>query len=107
MFKDHCVEGSQLFAIALSIDEVVDGFAGGQCPDDHVCIVIWSGTDFSWNPVETLDVPAREKTNLADKVAVLAQGQLMAFDTPAKVRENPQVQSAYLGVQVEGRSSHA
>jgi len=44
---------------------------------------------------------------LADKIAVLAQGQVMAFDTPDKVRQNPQVQSAYLGVQAQGRTAHA
>ncbi len=35
--------------------------------------------------------------NLADRIAVLEQGQLIAFDTPAAVRANPQVQRAYLG----------
>jgi branched-chain amino acid transport system ATP-binding protein len=34
---------------------------------------------------------------LADKVAVLAQGEVIAFDTPAAVRANPRVQAAYLG----------
>ena len=35
--------------------------------------------------------------NLADRIAVLVQGELIAFDTPANVRANPQVQQAYLG----------
>ncbi len=34
---------------------------------------------------------------LADKIAVLVQGQIMAYDTPEKIRANPQVQAAYLG----------
>lgn len=34
---------------------------------------------------------------LADRIAVLAQGELIAFDTPDKVRANPLVQQAYLG----------
>jgi len=34
---------------------------------------------------------------LADKIAVLVQGQIIAYDTPSKVRANPQVQAAYLG----------
>jgi branched-chain amino acid transport system ATP-binding protein len=35
---------------------------------------------------------------LADQVAVLVNGRLIAFDTPDAVRANPQVQQAYLGV---------
>lgn len=34
---------------------------------------------------------------LAHKIAVLVQGELLAFDTPAAVRANPAVQQAYLG----------
>jgi branched-chain amino acid transport system ATP-binding protein len=34
---------------------------------------------------------------LADKIAVLVYGEVIAFDTPDKVRANPQVQEAYLG----------
>jgi len=34
---------------------------------------------------------------LADKIAVLAQGELIACDSPAAVRSNPIVQAAYLG----------
>jgi branched-chain amino acid transport system ATP-binding protein len=34
---------------------------------------------------------------LADRIAVLVYGQVLAFDTPDAVRENPQVQAAYLG----------
>jgi branched-chain amino acid transport system ATP-binding protein len=34
---------------------------------------------------------------LADKIAVLDQGELLAFDTPDAVRANAQVQEAYLG----------
>lgn len=39
---------------------------------------------------------------LADKIAVLVYGELLAFDTPAAIRANPKVQSAYLG-EVEGK----
>jgi branched-chain amino acid transport system ATP-binding protein len=35
--------------------------------------------------------------DLADKIAVLVYGQVIAFDTPDAVRANPQVQEAYLG----------
>ncbi|MEY5099831.1 MAG: hypothetical protein RJA36_2550 [Pseudomonadota bacterium] len=34
---------------------------------------------------------------LADRIAVLAQGELIAFDTPAAVRADARVQQAYLG----------
>ena len=37
---------------------------------------------------------------LADKIAVLVYGQIIAFDTPDKVRANPRVQEAYLGTAV-------
>ena len=39
---------------------------------------------------------------LADKIAVLVQGQIMAYDTPEQIRANPQVQAAYLGTALEG-----
>ncbi|MEY8690193.1 MAG: ABC transporter ATP-binding protein [Leptothrix sp. (in: b-proteobacteria)] len=35
--------------------------------------------------------------DLADRIAVLVQGELIAFDTPAAVRADPRVQQAYLG----------
>jgi len=34
---------------------------------------------------------------LADKIAVVVYGELLAFDTPQAVRNNPRVQEAYLG----------
>jgi branched-chain amino acid transport system ATP-binding protein len=34
---------------------------------------------------------------LADKIAVLVYGEVIAFDLPEKVRANPRVQEAYLG----------
>lgn len=34
---------------------------------------------------------------LADKIAVVVYGEVIAFDRPEKVRANPQVQQAYLG----------
>ena len=37
---------------------------------------------------------------LADKIAVLVYGQVIAFDTPEKVRANQRVQEAYLGSAV-------
>jgi branched-chain amino acid transport system ATP-binding protein len=37
---------------------------------------------------------------LADRVAVLVYGEIIAFDTPDAVRANPRVQEAYLGAPV-------
>ncbi len=37
---------------------------------------------------------------LADKIAVVVYGEVIAFDTPEKVRANQRVQEAYLGSQV-------
>ena len=34
---------------------------------------------------------------LADRIAVVVYGQVIAFDTPAAIQANPQVQAAYLG----------
>jgi branched-chain amino acid transport system ATP-binding protein len=34
---------------------------------------------------------------LADKIAVLVYGEVIAFDVPEAVRANPRVQEAYLG----------
>ncbi len=39
---------------------------------------------------------------LADRIAVLVYGELIAFDTPERVRANPRVQEAYLGAAVAG-----
>lgn len=37
---------------------------------------------------------------LADKIAVVVYGEVIAFDTPERVRANPRVQEAYLGSAV-------
>ena len=45
---------------------------------------------------------------LADKIAVLVYGEVIAFDTPDAVRANPRVQEAYLGsVLAESQSAGA
>ncbi len=48
---------------------------------------------------------------LADKIAVVVYGEVIAFDTPEAVRANPRVQEAYLGSvladeQAAGAASH-
>ena len=37
--------------------------------------------------------------NLADRISVLVYGEVLATDTPDRIRENPAVQAAYLGAQ--------
>lgn len=37
---------------------------------------------------------------LADRIAVVVYGEIIAFDTPERVRANPRVQEAYLGSSV-------
>ncbi len=37
---------------------------------------------------------------LADRVSVLLYGEVIATGTPAEIKANPQVQEAYLGVEV-------
>ena len=37
---------------------------------------------------------------LADKIAVVVYGEVLAFDEPQAVRANPRVQEAYLGTHV-------
>jgi branched-chain amino acid transport system ATP-binding protein len=35
--------------------------------------------------------------DLADRIAVLVYGEVIAADTPSRIRENAAVQTAYLG----------
>ncbi len=44
---------------------------------------------------------------LADKIAVLVYGEVIAFDTPDKVRANPAVQEAYLGSVLAAQQAEA
>lgn len=39
--------------------------------------------------------------NLADRISVLVYGQIIATDTPEKIKQNAAVQEAYLGVEVD------
>ena len=42
---------------------------------------------------------------LADKIAVVVYGEVIAYDTPEKVRANARVQEAYLGSSVADAQS--
>jgi branched-chain amino acid transport system ATP-binding protein len=44
---------------------------------------------------------------LADKIAVVVYGEVIAFDTTEKVRANPRVQEAYLGSAVADQQAGA
>jgi branched-chain amino acid transport system ATP-binding protein len=44
---------------------------------------------------------------LADKIAVLVYGEVLAFDTPEAVRANPRVQEAYLGSALADQQADA
>jgi branched-chain amino acid transport system ATP-binding protein len=44
---------------------------------------------------------------LADKIAVLVYGEVIAFDEPEAVRANPRVQEAYLGSLAEQHAAEA
>ena len=43
--------------------------------------------------------------SLADRIAVLAQGRLLAFDTPEAVRADARVKAVYLGSEADGPDS--
>ena len=40
---------------------------------------------------------------LADRIAVVVYGEVIAFDTPANVKNNPRVQEAYLGAVLQAQ----
>ena len=42
---------------------------------------------------------------LADRIAVLVYGEIIAFDTPDKVRADPKVKEAYLGAVLEAETA--
>ncbi len=44
---------------------------------------------------------------LADKIAVVVYGEVIAFDTPENVRANPRVQEAYLGSVIADEQAQA
>ena len=44
---------------------------------------------------------------LADRIAVLVYGEVIAFDTPDKVRADPKVKEAYLGAVLDAQDSAA
>ncbi len=45
--------------------------------------------------------------DLADRISVLVYGEILATDTPVKIRENASVQEAYLGAALEAEAETA
>jgi branched-chain amino acid transport system ATP-binding protein len=45
--------------------------------------------------------------DLADRISVLVYGEVIATDTPGRIRGNAAVQEAYLGTATEGEGEHA
>ena len=45
--------------------------------------------------------------DLADRISVLVYGEVIATDTPQKIRANPTVQEAYLGTDRRGAAGDA
>jgi len=43
--------------------------------------------------------------NLADRISVLVYGEVIATGAPSEIRNNPRVQEAYLGTQLEDEVS--
>ena len=52
-----------------------------------------------------LEIRDAGKIRLRDRIAVLVYGEIIAFDTPERVRSNPRVQEAYLGSPVAGEQA--
>ena len=73
-FRDHGVAGNQLLSIASDITKVVQEVGVDMVyPSDHVAIVIWSGSDFSWEPSTTVEARSMDDSYPRDKVVTLAQ----------------------------------
>jgi branched-chain amino acid transport system ATP-binding protein len=45
--------------------------------------------------------------DLADRISVLVYGQVIATDTPERIRSNAAVQEAYFGTAAHADSEHA
>ena len=71
-FEDHYVPDCQLIFIADNITTTAKRFQDHKFPINHACIVIWSGSDFSWLSDEEKDKHAQNDSYLEDKVSVLA-----------------------------------
>ena len=72
-FEDHCVEGCQLISIADNINETAKKWTGQVFPKNHVCIILWSGTDFSWLEDDQKDILAQQDDYLQDNVSILVK----------------------------------
>jgi branched-chain amino acid transport system ATP-binding protein len=92
---------------ALEIGIAIAGGADVLLLDEPTAGMSRSETDYAVDLIRRL---SRGKTllmvehdmgvvfNLADRISVLVYGQVIATDTPDRIRANPAVQEAYLGV---------
>ena len=72
-FRDHCEDAGILSSIAQKIADVAEGLGDQVYPEDHVGIVVWAGSDFSWKDDAVVDQLSLDDTFLMDKVAMLAE----------------------------------
>ena len=47
--EDHFAKGNMLGSIADDILKEAQKHPNNRFPDDHMCLVFWSGSDFSWD----------------------------------------------------------
>ena len=86
-FQDHCEQGCHLLTIAENIERAASEFEGGIFPSSHACIIIWSGSDFSWLSDEEKDKLALDDSYLEDKVSVLTT-KLKKFERSLQFRRS-------------------
>ena len=72
-FEDHSIEGQRRLSIAKTMEDVAGRFEGGKIPDDHVCLVIWSGSDFIYDTIAQREVIATQPDFYADKLSIMKE----------------------------------
>lgn len=82
----------------ILLDEPTAGMS--QAETRHVIALIRTLT--AGKTLITVEHDMRVVFDLADRIAVLVDGELLAFDTPAVVRADARVQQAYLGTLAGG-----
>ena len=81
-------------ASVILLDEPTAGMSRGEA--DHVIALIRNVSQG-----RTLVMVEHDMSvvfDLADRISVLVYGEIIATDTPARIRDNAAVQAAYLGV---------
>ena len=79
-FHDHCQVGNQLLGIANDIEAAYVSH-GRHFGPEIVGLVIWSGSDFSWDPEHIVAKHTMDETFLIEKAARLGEdGIVLAVD---------------------------